>query len=106
MLLTADHPAVQTPQTAGHVVDMPAACQTGRMSNVQVKHLDDELHEQLRQRAAAEGKTISEYVLDLIRRDLRVPRRRQWLEQIAALPKYDFSRDEIAAAIDEGRRRA
>lgn len=89
-----------------HVVAMLMACQTERMSNVQVKHLDDELHEQLRQRAAAEGKTISEYVLDLIRRDLRVPRRRQWLEQMATLPKYDFSRDEIAAAIDEGRRRA
>ena len=75
------------------------------MSNVQVKNLDDEMHQQLRERAAQEGTTISEYVLELIRRDLRVPRRRQWLDELAALPKHNFSREEIYEAIDEGRNR-
>jgi plasmid stability protein len=75
------------------------------MSNVQVKNLDEELHEQLRARAAAEGTTISDYVLELIRRDLRRPTRRQWLEDVAKLPKHNFSREEIYEAIDEGRNR-
>lgn len=75
------------------------------MSNVQVKNLDEELHERLRARAAAEGTTISDYVLELIRRDLRVPRRRQWLDDVAKLPKHNIPREEIYAAIDEGRSR-
>ena len=75
------------------------------MSNVQVKNLDEELHEQLRARAAQEGTTISDYVLELIRRDLRRPTRRQWLDEIAQLPKHNFSREEIYEAIDEGRNR-
>lgn len=73
------------------------------MSNVQVKNLDDEMHQQLRERAAQEGTTISEYVLELIRRDLRRPTRRQWLDDVAKLPKHNFSREEIYEAIDEGR---
>ncbi|MSV80058.1 MAG: hypothetical protein F2681_12245 [Actinobacteria bacterium] len=75
------------------------------MSNVQVKNLDEDLHEQLRARAAQEGTTISAYVLELIRRDLRRPTRRQWLDEIAELPKHNFSREEIYEAIDEGRNR-
>lgn len=70
-----------------------------------MKNLDEELHEQLRARAAAEGTTISDYVLELIRRDLRVPRRRQWLDDIARLPKRNIPTDAIHTAIDEGRNR-
>ena len=84
---------------------MLQACDTATMSNVQVKNLDEDLHEQLRARAAQEGTTISAYVLELIRRDLRRPTRRQWLDEIAELPKHNFSREEIYEAIDEGRNR-
>ena len=45
------------------------------MSNVQVKNLEADVHDQLRSRAAAAGLTISDYVLELIRRDLRRPGR-------------------------------
>jgi plasmid stability protein len=84
---------------------MLQACDTPTMSNVQVKNLDEDLHEQLRARAAQEGTTISAYVLELIRRDLRRPTRRQWHDEIAELPKHNFSREEIYEAIDEGRNR-
>jgi len=84
---------------------MLIACDALFMSNVQVKNLDEELHEQLRARAAQEGTTISDYVLELIRRDLRKPTRRQWLDEIAQLPKHNIPREEIYAAIDEGRNR-
>lgn len=74
-----------------------------RMSNVQVKNLDKSLHEELRERAAAQGATISDYVLELIRRDLRTPSRKAWLTSAAVLPRHDLSRDEITGAIDAAR---
>lgn len=74
------------------------------MSNVQVKNLDPKLHDQLRERAAAAGLTISDYVLELIRRDLRLPSRSDWLRKLASLPRHDISRPEILEAIHEGRR--
>ena len=73
------------------------------MSNLQVKNLEPEVHEQLRQRVANEGVTISEYVLDLIRRDLRRPSRREWLDTVKRLPRHDFSRDDISGALEESR---
>ena len=73
------------------------------MSNVQVKNLEEALHEELRARAAAQGATISDYVLELIRRDLRTPSRRAWLRSAAALPRHDLTRDEVIAAVDAER---
>ncbi len=73
------------------------------MSNVQVKNVESDIHDQLRERAAAVGLTISEYVLDLIRRDLRLPSRRQWLSEVASLPRHDFSRADVIGAIHEER---
>ena len=84
---------------------MLSACYIGGMSNVQVKNLEPELHELLRVRAAGEGSTISDYVLALIRRDLRKPARRQWLDSVAQLSRHDFTRDEIANALESGRSR-
>ncbi len=43
------------------------------MSSLQVKHLDDDLSDALRRRAAAADQTISEYVVDMLRRDVRRP---------------------------------
>lgn len=74
-----------------------------RMSSVQVKNLEESLHEELRARAAAQGATISDYVLELIRRDLRTPSRRAWLKSAAALPRHDLSRDEVTSAVDDER---
>jgi antitoxin FitA len=75
------------------------------MSNLQVKNLDADTHEQLRRRAADEGTTISDYVLELIRRDLRRPTRRAWLDTVARLPRHDVSRDEVVGALRAGRDR-
>lgn len=73
------------------------------MSNVQVKNLEADVHDQLRSRAAAAGLTISDYVLELIRRDLRRPGRQQWLSAIASHPHHEFSRTDITNAIHAGR---
>jgi plasmid stability protein len=75
------------------------------VSNLQVKNLTPEVHERLRQRVADEGTTISDYVLELIRRDLRRPSRRGWLDTVAQLPRHEFSRDEVAGAVEANRSR-
>jgi plasmid stability protein len=51
-----------------------------------VKNLPDELHAALRERAAREGLTLSDYVTRLVRRDLRRPALNQWLDGVAAQP--------------------
>ena len=48
-----------------------------------MKDVPEELHEALRRRAIEEGMTMADYVLDLIRRDLGLPSRREWLERLA-----------------------
>jgi antitoxin FitA len=53
------------------------------MSFIQVKHVPPALHAAVRERAAEEGMTVSDYVLDLLRRDLSLPSRRQWLARVA-----------------------
>jgi hypothetical protein len=53
------------------------------MGAIQVKDVPEELHEALRRRAVQEGMTLADYVLDLIRRDLGLPSRREWLERLA-----------------------
>lgn len=40
--------------------------------------MPDDLHEALRARARSEGKTLGEYVLGVLRRDVARPSRRQW----------------------------
>ena len=75
------------------------------MSNVQIKNVDPDLHEQLRRRATAEGASLSDYVLELIRRDLRKPTRREWLAKVRALRSIDTTTEEIVALRDAGRDR-
>lgn len=78
---------------------------TPGVSNLQVKNLEPEIHDLLRQRVADEGVTISEYVLELIRRDLRRPSRREWLDTVTNLPRHDFSRDDVSGAVQAARGR-
>ena len=73
------------------------------MSSVQVKNVDDETHELLRQRAAAAGMTLGEYVLELIRKDLRKPSRAEWLARLHALPPAGITHDEMLRDLDAQR---
>ena len=82
---------------------MLIACYAARVSSVQVKNVDADTHELLRQRAAAAGMTLGEYVLELIRRDLRKPTRAEWLARVRARPPANVSHDEVIRSIDEGR---
>jgi antitoxin FitA len=53
------------------------------MGAIQVKDVPEELHQALRRRAIQEGMSLADYVLDLIRRDLGLPSRREWFERLA-----------------------
>jgi plasmid stability protein len=62
------------------------------MGNLQIKSVPEEVHEELRRRAAEAGITIRDYLLDLIRRDLALPSRPQWLESLRRLRPVDLDR--------------
>lgn len=71
------------------------------MATLQVKNLPDELHAGLRERAAREGLTLSDYVTRLVRRDLRRPAMNEWLDGLAARPGRDDV--DVVAVLDEVR---
>jgi len=73
------------------------------MSNVQVRNIPEDLHEALRLRAGEVGTSISEYVLHLIRQDLRRPNRRSWLDRVARLPSHQIPREMVTQALAEAR---
>jgi antitoxin FitA len=73
------------------------------MGAIQVKDVPEELHEALRRRAIKEGMTLADYVLDLIRRDLGLPSRREWLERLATREPVDIERGVIAEDIRAAR---
>jgi hypothetical protein len=70
------------------------------MGAIQVKNVPADLHEALRRRAADEGMDLQDYVLMLIRRDLRMPTMREWLEEVRSHP-VDPSLPSGAAVIRE-----
>lgn len=80
------------------------SCYSHAVAALQVKNVPDELHDELREAAAERGCTISELVLDAIRRELRKPRMTAWVERVSNLPRMDVTNKEILDAIDEGRR--
>ena len=59
------------------------------MSAIQVKNVPPDLHDALRARAEAEGKTVGEVILEAIRRDLRRQSMREWLDRLKTLPRPD-----------------
>jgi plasmid stability protein len=69
------------------------------MGAIQVKDVPEELHEALRRRALEHGMTMADYVLDLLRRDLGLPSRREWFERLATREPVNLRPGEAAEAI-------
>jgi plasmid stability protein len=83
---------------------MLLACYSHPVSAIQVKNVPPELHERLRARARAEGRNLSDYVRDVLERDLLVPSMREWLDRLAQdEPVSNISSEEIVATIHAGR---
>jgi antitoxin FitA len=73
------------------------------MGAIQVKDVPEELHEALRRRAIQEGMTLADYVLDLIRRDLGLPSRREWFDRLATREPVNLRPGEAAEEIRAAR---
>jgi antitoxin FitA len=69
------------------------------MGAIQVKDVPEELHEALRRRAVEQGMTLADYVLDLIRRDLGLPSRREWFERLATREPVNLRPGEATEAL-------
>lgn len=79
---------------------MPRACYAKGMSFIQIKNVPEALHEAVRRRATAEGITISQYVLDLVQRDLALPSPRDWHTHLATRPAVDV---DVVSALEAAR---
>jgi plasmid stability protein len=73
------------------------------MGAIQVKDVPEELHAALRRRATQEGMSLADYVLDLIRRDLGLPSRREWFERLATRGPVNLRPGEAATALHAAR---
>ena len=56
------------------------------MKMIQVRNVPDEIHRELKVRAARQGVSLSDYVLELARRDVNLPTMQEWLARVGARP--------------------
>jgi plasmid stability protein len=70
------------------------------VANLQVKGLPEDLHEELRRRADADGTTLSELVTRMIRRELALPSLSDWLTELASRPARETDLD-VESLMDE-----
>jgi hypothetical protein len=56
------------------------------MKMIQVRNVPDEIHRELKIRAARRGVSMSDYLLELARRDLDRPTTEEWLARVRARP--------------------
>jgi antitoxin FitA len=59
--------------------------------HLQIRDLPDELHQQLRQRAAARGLSLRQYALEILSEHCRRPTVDEWLDGLSRLPTVALS---------------
>jgi plasmid stability protein len=72
------------------------------MGNLQIKNLPEEMHDELRRRAAEEGVSLRDYVIGLIQRDLVKPSKKDWFKKLDERPRTVLDRP-VADYIREDR---
>lgn len=72
---------------------------------IQVRHVSDELHSELRKRAAARGQTLTAYIQEILEREVSKPTAAEWWEQIRTTPRLKSSLSG-AELVREARREA
>lgn len=75
------------------------------MSTIQVRNVPEQLHRQLKIRAAQEGRTLSDYVLDELLVAAGRPTMTQWLRDVDALPPRGDAPTPAAEVVADERRR-
>lgn len=74
------------------------------MGLIQIRGVPDDVHRTLKARAAAEGRSLSDYVLDEVMRIARTPTPQELDARIRARGRAGVSTADILDARDEGRR--
>lgn len=74
------------------------------MGILQVRDMPDEVLAKLRERADAQGVSLSAYVRDVLAADARQPTMAEVVARIATREPVEVTDEEILAAIHEGRR--
>lgn len=65
-------------------MDTRIACDSViRMSSIQIRNVPEQLHRELKARAATTGMTLSDYLLEEIRDVATRPTMRQWLDRVS-----------------------
>ena len=54
---------------------------------IQLRNVPDDLHRKLKARAAAEGMTLSDYILKDVKVQADLPTMKEWLEKLKELPR-------------------
>ena len=72
-------------------LDMCSTCiNVLHMKMIQVRNVPDEIHRELKVRAARQGVSLSDYVLELARRDVGRPTMQEWLARVNARPLVEM----------------
>ena len=73
------------------------------MGLIQIRDVPDDVHRTLKARAASEGRSLSDYVLEEVTRMARTPTPEELDERIRARGAGSVTTADILAARDEGR---
>ncbi len=79
------------------------------MGHIQVKNVPEDLHDELRRRAASRHQSVRQYLLELIRRDLARPTLEEWFDRVESREPVRTSMTSeqlvsaVREAIEEGR---
>jgi len=65
------------------------------MKMIQVRNVPDEIHRELKIRAARKGVSLSDYVLELARQDVNLPTVAEWMAAVEAQP---FTATDVSVA--------
>ncbi len=74
------------------------------MSTIQVRNVPEDLHHQLKARAAGQGRSLSDYVLDELRVAANRPTMGEWLAAVDALPSPQRTPTPAADVLADERR--
>jgi len=72
---------------------------------IQIRNVPEKIHRQLKARAALAGTTLSEYILQELKKDLKRPTREELLDRIAKLPGVSLSESPAEILREERDRR-
>ena len=56
---------------------------------IQVRNVPEEIHRELKVRAARQGVSLSDYVLELARRDVMLPTVEEWMARVESKPRIE-----------------